>query len=193
MQNRRACKIAVAVSATILFQVIARADTITMKSGAEYEGMIASETNGRVNLEMHGSTLSLPASKIKSIKREQIIIRPTPVPTEIPTYALFDDEAGVFIPIRVTIEISGDKGIAFSGHCSVHKIGGPIRSKSISGVVPMYYTTAAGTVSIVIQKSGGRRGSGTDGKLKVRVLRGLNVIGESETDAADGVVTIAGE
>jgi hypothetical protein len=62
---------------------------------------------------------------------------------------------------------------------------GSSNSHTVEGTVPKDFTVKANIVSVVFQKQG------ETGSLRVEILNGGNVVGQSETTAAYGVVQVA--
>ena len=86
-----------------------------------------------------------------------------------------------------TIEVSGDAGQSFMGSYMVTTLDGSNTGRSVEGTVPASYEAQGAAISAVAQKrsEGGQL-------LRVRILKGDQVVGESETTAAYGGVTVAG-
>ncbi len=86
-----------------------------------------------------------------------------------------------------TIEVGGDPGLAFSGSLTIINPDGSNASRSVEGTVLASDDVQGATVSMTAQKKGREPGT-----LRVRILRGGQVVSESETSAEFGVATAVG-
>jgi len=84
-----------------------------------------------------------------------------------------------------TVEISGTSGLRYSGSYMVTSTTGKSASKSVEGKVPGQYNVTGNIVSVSFQKKS------ESGSLKVQILKGGNVVAETETSAAYGVASVA--
>ena len=96
------------------------------------------------------------------------------------------DKAGGLVASDFTITVSGTEGTKFSGAYFITKsIGGNSESKSVDGVVPAQFKVSGHIVSVSFQKKQ------ESGLLKVQISRGGKVVGNSETSASYGAVSVA--
>ena len=84
-----------------------------------------------------------------------------------------------------TIKLSGSPGLKYSGSYMVVTAGGNSTSKTVDGSVPDQFNVSGTLVSTTFQKQG------ESGNLRVEIIKGGNVVSESETSAAYGVVSAA--
>lgn len=84
-----------------------------------------------------------------------------------------------------TIEVSGSSGLEFSGNYMVVTSEGQSTSKSVDGIVPARYDVRGNIVLCTFQKQS------EYGILRVEILRGADVVAQSETSAAYGIVSAA--
>ncbi len=83
------------------------------------------------------------------------------------------------------IKVSGTSGLEFSGSYMAVTSDGDSVSKSVDGVVPTQYSLSGTIISCSFQKQV------EAGTLKVEILKGGQVVAESDTTAAYGVVIVA--
>ncbi len=88
---------------------------------------------------------------------------------------------------RFIVKVGGTPGLRFHGHYAVVTAGGGSTSRSVEGTVPVEYNVKGKTVACAFQKQEER------GTLKVEIIKDGKVVGQSETSAAYGMVTIASE
>jgi hypothetical protein len=83
-----------------------------------------------------------------------------------------------------TIELSGTKGVAFNGTLGFTNPDGTYSSKSVEGALPATFTGEGSLASCNFQKQS------EEGTLRLTLHRNGNIIGEEETTAAYGVLTL---
>lgn len=83
------------------------------------------------------------------------------------------------------IKVTGTDGTKFSGSYMLVTLDGKTASKSVEGTAPIDYKVDANMVSVAFQKAGEK------GNLKVEILKDDQVVAESETDAAYGMVSVS--
>jgi hypothetical protein len=84
-----------------------------------------------------------------------------------------------------TIRVTGTDGSEFSGSYMLVTADGQSQSKTVDGVVPAEYRCRGSIVSTTFQKQA------EGGRLKVQIFKGSQLVNESETTAAYGVVSAA--
>ncbi|MDD2297631.1 MAG: hypothetical protein PHX79_07445 [Sphaerochaetaceae bacterium] len=83
------------------------------------------------------------------------------------------------------VKVSGTEGAAFSGSYMTTTTEGQSESKSVEGTIPAEYNMKGNIVSVSFQKQA------EAGDLKVEILQGDEVVAQSETSDAYGVVSVA--
>ena len=85
----------------------------------------------------------------------------------------------------IIIKVTGSKGCRFSGSYMLVTADGQSQARTVEGVVPTEYQCRGSIVSTTFQKQA------EGGRLKVQILKGSQLVNESETTAAYGVVAAA--
>lgn len=93
--------------------------------------------------------------------------------------------SGSILSSDFTIRVTGTPGTTFTGTYMAMQADGTSNSHSVEGTTPTEYTVKANTVSVVFQKKA------EAGTLRVEVLKGGQVVSESETTAAFGIAQVA--
>ena len=84
-----------------------------------------------------------------------------------------------------TIQVTGTSGLKFSGNHMTTTTSGGSTGESVEGTVPATFKVSGNIVSCVFQKQS------EDGRLKVSIIKGGQVVSESETTAAYGIASAA--
>jgi len=83
-----------------------------------------------------------------------------------------------------TIKVTGSDKLAFSGHYTIAGPGAIPKPVQIKGIVPLEYTGKGLAAACIIRKTT------AEGKLKVEILKGRNVVSASEVDTPFGMITL---